>query len=91
MRLPGLDAGDLAGADLDAFCDVLAREAGGATAGAEARPTRCRSEGWGGGHLPGMNCAWDANPWGCWQFLVIMEKCLQAPVLLACRALARDG
>jgi hypothetical protein len=34
---------------------------------------------------------WKSDPWGCLQFLVIMEKCLQAPVLLACRALAPDG
>ena len=34
---------------------------------------------------------WKSDPWGCGQFLVIMEKCLQAPVLLAYRALARDG
>lgn len=34
---------------------------------------------------------WKSDPGGCLQFLVIMEKCLQAPVLLACRELARDG
>jgi hypothetical protein len=33
---------------------------------------------------------WKSDP-GLFAGLVIMEKCLQAPVLLACTALARDG
>ena len=34
---------------------------------------------------------WKSDPGVCLQRLVIMDKCLQAPVLLVCRALAREG